>query len=141
MHKNYSTMATYFSNPSLRRNESLKNIFEWYIKPFLLYCSDRIDADNQDNMMDVFFHAHERKILTARAAHKFRMPGMFKKCAEKHVTGVPTTVETGERLYIRLDKRSPDEVDIELPRPVSTVYRLTKKDFERILGHIVLERE
>lgn len=142
MRKNHSSMSTFFSNQSLRQNPALKGVFELYIKPFVHFFLDRQMLEKNADIIDTFFHGGDRKILTACARTDFRMPGVYKQAALKHVKGVRYDVQSGDRLYIRIDRTMPQEIDVEAMRDKKTyVFRLTGKDFSRILKLVdIVER-
>lgn len=137
--KKNRNMSTYFSNYSLQCNDDLRGIFEGFIAPFVKFFLDRQTLEKHADIIYLFFHGDDRKILTARCKKQFKMPGRYKLCALKHINGIIAWVKPGDRLYIRLDRTTPNEIDVELVAEKTTVYRLTNKQFRRILSKLEIE--
>lgn len=140
MRKNHTAMSTYFSNKSLQQNKDLSGIFNMYIKPFIEFFLDENMLDKNSDIVDIFFHSMDRKIITCRATESFKIPGMYKQAALKHISGHIVSADPKDRIYVRLDRTMPDEIDLEvLKKSGSSVFRLTLKQFKGILSYLIID--
>lgn len=137
-------MRTYFSNIKLRENKALKALFEGFIKPLVenIYVTEELD-DRLSQALSIIFHEDTRCLYTAHVKKSFIMPGKYKLCALKHISGIKLKVKRGTRMYLRLDKNDPDCIDIQVVQSLVLgkkkdipSFRLTRLEYLRILNYL-----
>ena len=132
---------------SRKNNKSAEVIYSLFIKPFQRYFKKQgMNADAQD-LLHYFFHAHDRKIFTARTNERVTIKGSLMQTAVRPLTGMKKALPKDVLLWIRMDKKENQYIDVEFDyleqhrseaETKTYVFRLTPQEFEGILKSITV---
>lgn len=142
-------MSTYLVNAKLKDNPDIDIFFKKILGPFIKEYSttDQLNEGDNDEIMrayiSAFFNERFRKIVTCKAVKRFKMPGMYLKRPAKPVQGMVFWVEEGSRIYVRVDKRYPDSIDVQVVQQLKSekgfdipTFRLTRSEYKKIINCI-----
>lgn len=124
-----------------------------FLKPLLEYL--RLAADRHQlagraatehsstpvkDMLDVIFGTHYREITPAKATVAFKMPGLIWGSAGV-VDAKPPTVEQAlvkrnSSLFVRIDERTPNRIDIEVCTIPEKMFTLTNQEYKAIRPYL-----
>lgn len=113
------------------RAKSFKKIVKLFFAPIIN--NESLAELDFKNKLELLFSANLRQIITFTCVKTFNIPG-FVPHQERSET-VRFNIRPGDLLWIRIDVRTPDMIDVESLKN-NCVYRLTSQQYAYILSYI-----
>jgi hypothetical protein len=117
------------SKSAVGRSENLRKIFELFIAPLfpeIKLTEAEMDGDELMAKLEYFFGVKYRDIIVCKAKRDFRLEGSKWKSKSTPHCIVPANahesmVHKGDHIWVRIDLRTPDYVEVETDRGIFRV--------------------
>lgn len=117
--------------PVISKARSFHQILRLFFQPILALQS--LDMLDHNEKLDLLFAPNHRQIITFTCLTAFNMPGFVPH--QERSEYVKFAIRPGDLLWVRIDIRTPNMVDVESLKNNCT-YRLTSSQYAYILQHI-----
>lgn len=124
-----------------------------FIKPLMEYirlAADRHHSAGRDatertntpttDMLDIIFGTKYREITPANTTSAFAMPGLMWGSAglvdAKKPSKEQAHIKKGSCLFVRIDERTPDRIDVELCTIPEKMFTLTNEEYKQIRPYL-----
>lgn len=127
------------SRSALNRSENLRTLFKLFIAPIMgQFNVDQATDEELVAKLEMFFAVKHREIILCRALRDFKLRGpkwATKSTPHKLIPGSPEDyqVKKGDALWVRLDDRTPNSVEIETDR---AIFRVDTSDWNVYSGWV-----
>lgn len=125
---------------ALGRSENLRQIFKLFIAPFFDHIN--VDEETDDQLvakLEFFFGVKYRDIIIYKAKRDFRLDGVKWKTKSTPHCIVPagpheSMVHKGDHIWVRIDLRTPDHVEIETDK---NIFRVDSHKWRVYTDHLI----
>lgn len=122
--------------PAYKRSQEAQKIYKWFLKKLMEHIPQEF---NLERRLEILFLANQRRIVTAYVVtHIEKMPGIVLQ--EDGQFRWPLILEAkfqqGTPIFVRIDSKMPDRIDIEKASQPGLLFTLTKNEYLSILSNI-----
>lgn len=112
---------------------AINKIMNWFLKPMVKLCPDEM---SEKVWLEFLFDVENRSIKRYYVKAGFTIPGYFKAAPLKLIQGMgPRFVRNGSIMWVRIDKKNPDQIDCEVNTGKGNndrVFVLTNREWVKI---------
>jgi hypothetical protein len=130
-------MARKPKRPEPLSEGSLADIYRHFLGPLIRYKPNSLSIKD---WMEVIFDSSNRDVTRYVCKAAFKMPGLYYAAAGVKVQGIGyRQVEPGTVLWVRMDARQPDVVDVELftgQGGKDQIFCLTRSEWSWVALHL-----
>lgn len=122
--------------PAYKNSHDAQKIYKWFLKKLMEHIPIEFSLERR---VEILFLARQRRIVTAYVTgHIEKMPGIVLQ--EDGQFRWPLVSEAkfqqGTPIFVRIDSKMPDRIDIEKASIPGLIFTLTKNEYYSILSNI-----